>query len=148
MVFFRISSGLSRLAWRSAGLWLFVLGASTSSGQTGFPNYNYNPQNLAPGFNIALNNTLRRPTVSPYLNLLLPGNLPGTNYQTLVRPALEQQRINREQELQLNRLQQQFSTALQSSTTRPRHEQGIRPTGHQAAFFHYSHYYFNQQPRR
>jgi hypothetical protein len=132
----------SRLAWRIAALFVAFFSSAAARGQ--FPNYNPNPVGIPSGYQNLLNNTIRRPTVSPYLNLLLPGNLPGTNYQTLVRPALEQQRINRDQELQLNRLQQQFSTALQSSTTRQRQEQGIRPTGHQAAFFHYSHYYFNQ----
>jgi hypothetical protein len=135
---------VSRLVWQTAGLWSIVL-CMSASGQ----NWNWNPYSAQPGYDSILNNTVRRPTVSPYLNLLLPGALPGTSYQTLVRPALEQQRINREQEMQMNRMQQQFNSALQSSTSRPQREPGIRPTGHQAAFFYFSRFYPNQQqPRR
>jgi hypothetical protein len=141
MTFFKFHTAL---AWAIAAFLGLVL--NTAAARAQFPNFSPNPVPFPSPFQITLDNTIRRPTVSPYLNLLMPGTLPGTNYQTLVRPALEQQRINREQEIQMNRLQQQFSSALQSSTSRPQREQGIRPTGHQAAFFYYSRFYFNQQP--
>jgi hypothetical protein len=50
--------------------------------------------------------------------------------------------------MELNRLQQQFNAALRSSTTRPQQGMGIRPTGHQAAFFYFSNFYPNLRPLR
>lgn len=57
----------------------------------------------------------RKPTVSPYLNLFRPGASPGANYNTLVRPQLEQQARNRQQDTAIRNLsnrQQQISNLI------------------------------------
>lgn len=79
-----------------------------------------------------------RPTVSPYLNLLQPqgGGLP--NYQTLVRPAIEQRRQNRETQRQISQLQS--AVALESAQGQ-RGETMLRPTGHTTGYFYYSHFF-------
>lgn len=98
-------------------------------------------------------NVLNRPSVSPYLNLLRGdgtgvNNVP--NYQTFVRPVIDQQNLNRQQSLALRNLQRQ----LQSVAAQPRSRiaapspSGIeRRTGHQSRFMispyynNLSHYY-------
>lgn len=83
------------------------------------------------------------PAVSPYLNLFRTDFESGgdLNYQTLVRPQLEQQQFNQQvtrENLRVNRRLQQLSARS------PFRQQGSRdqlPTGHQTAFFHYGHYY-------
>jgi hypothetical protein len=139
---------------RSIAAGVIALSASVAWGQ-GFsiPGGTWSPTNPTSGLyrsgaDVIRQNTINRPTVSPFLNLLTPGGSVSTNYQTLVRPALEQQRINREQEFALNRLQQQFNAALQTSAARPQQGAGIRPTGHQTAFFYFSNFYPNLRPIR
>jgi hypothetical protein len=89
-----------------------------------------------------------RPTVSPYLNLLQPqgGGLP--NYQTLVRPALEQRNQNLQMQRQISQLQ---SSVIENNVRDQRGEAMFRPTGHSTGFFYYSHFYPGMQsggPRR
>lgn len=43
-----------------------------------------------------------RPTVSPYLNLLRNDASAATNYYTLVRPQLDQQALNYQQQMMIN----------------------------------------------
>ncbi|MEX2171955.1 MAG: hypothetical protein WD851_21725 [Pirellulales bacterium] len=92
-----------------------------------------------------------RPTVSPYLNLFRE-DLEGFsdfNYQTLVRPQLQQQEINQN----LQRQQQEINIKVQSLSARqaftPQGSQSQMPTGHQTTFRNLSHYYpLAGQPRR
>lgn len=86
-----------------------------------------------------------RPTVSPYLNLLQPqgGGLP--NYQTLVRPALEQRQRNQDTARQISALQ---SSVVENSVRDQRGEAMFRPTGHGTGFFYYSHFYPGMGQRR
>lgn len=98
-------------------------------------------------------NVLNRPAVSPYLNLLR-GDATGINnipnYQTFVRPVLDQRNINQQQALAVRNLQRQ----LQQVAAQPRSRvaapspSGIqRQTGHQSRFLispyynNLSHYY-------
>jgi hypothetical protein len=82
-----------------------------------------------------------RPTVSPYLNLLQGGggalNLP--QYQTLVRPFLEQQAINQRTAFDSQILQRQVNS-LQSQVNYGQAAPG-RSTGHPTRYMNYSHYY-------
>jgi len=95
--------------------------------------------------NKPFSNVFRRPTVSPYLNLFRDdGRGAVSNYQTLVRPQLEQielmqqqtrqtrslQRLNR----QVQQLQQQAAFPISGSTQ-------IRATGHTTQFMNLSHFY-------
>lgn len=92
-----------------------------------------------------LNMLYNRPTVSPYLNLLQPqgGGLP--NYQTLVRPQIEQRRENQITQRQISQLQ---SFVAQSSMQDRRGETTYRPTGHPTGSFYYSHFYPTLSQRR
>ena len=73
-----------------------------------------------------------RPAVSPYLNLLRPGNSPGVNYYGLVRPQLELQNG-------LRNLQQQVQT---NETAIAGLNKAILPTtGHTSTFLNTGGYY-------
>ena len=73
-----------------------------------------------------------RPAVSPYLNLLRPGNSPGVNYYGLVRPQLEFQNG-------LRNLQQQVQT---NETAIAGLNKAILPTtGHTSTFLNTGGYY-------
>jgi hypothetical protein len=83
------------------------------------------------------------PTVSPYMNLFRD-DLDGSgdfNYQTLVRPQLEQQRINE----QVQRQNFEISRRVQSLSARadynPQGSQQQSPTGHPTSFMYYGRYY-------
>lgn len=74
------------------------------------------------------------PTVSPYLNLLNSNDFGVTNYQSLVRPLVQQGNALNRQAGAINRLQQQMST--------PRGYGGATgATGHATFFMNYGHYY-------
>ena len=90
--------------------------------------------------------TYRRPTVSPYLQLQQQGMNPLQNqniYQTLVQPQIQQQQQQIEmlaQRRQLGKVQGQVQQIQQSSQARQINET-IRPTGHASTYMNYSHYY-------
>lgn len=84
------------------------------------------------------------PTVSPYMNLFRE-DISGEsdlNYQTLVRPQLDQQRINarvQRQNMELARRVQSISA--QSNYGKPQGSESQYPTGHPTAFGYFSHFY-------
>lgn len=86
---------------------------------------------------------LNRPTVSPYLNLLRPTGFSGvTNYQTLVRPQIEQRELARIQQAELNRVRQQVSVQQQSiDTIQQQRAQRVFSTGHRTQFMNTQNYY-------
>lgn len=87
------------------------------------------------------NAIFNRPTVSPYLNLLRPqGGVGSPNYQSLVRPQLDQERINQQQRQQMQQLQSRVyqGPTSQSSAGAPI---AIRATGHTTQYMNYSAYY-------
>ncbi len=82
------------------------------------------------------------PTVSPYLNLLGADQFGITNYQSLVRPLVDQGNAINRQAGSINRLQQQVG----QGAGRGNGQGGIQGTGHATFFMNYSHYYpFPQQ---
>jgi flagellar basal body-associated protein FliL len=89
-------------------------------------------------------NIQQSPTVSPYLNLLNRNNTGLPNYQTLVRPAIDQQEQNVQQQQQIQKLQHQQKSLI-SNSERGLAQRGIsneiRGTGHVTVFMDYSHYY-------
>jgi TolA-binding protein len=95
-------------------------------------------------------NTYRRPTVSPYLQLQQQGMNPLQNqniYQTMVQPQMQQQQQQIEQlqqRRQLNKMQGQVRQIEQSSQAR-QFDETIRPTGHASTYMNYSHYYPQQR---
>ena len=89
-------------------------------------------------------NVQRRPTLSPYLNLLRNdgdslGGLP--NYYTFVRPALEQQRTNRRQQRDIRKLGQEVQSVNRQLMFQGDPSNAVRPTGHTTVFMNHSHYY-------
>jgi hypothetical protein len=88
---------------------------------------------------IYLQNTTRRPTVSPYLSLLENSNSYTAQYQSRVRPEIEQRQINFEQANRLANLQRQVDRSLtQQSQYR---DSTLRGTGHVTFYRNYLHYY-------
>lgn len=82
-----------------------------------------------------------RPTVSPYLNLLRPqGGVGVPNYQSLVRPELQQRRMNEIQGRQIQSLQNRLYQGPSSSGSGGA-PQEIRSTGHVTRFMNHSSYY-------
>ena len=77
----------------------------------------------------------RRPSVSPYLNLVNGGDPNLTNYQSIVRPMVSQQRTNSYQSAQINRLEARPPSSGNAGS------ESLRSTGHQATWRNYSHYY-------
>ena len=91
-------------------------------------------------------NTYRRPTVSPYLQLQQQGMNPLQNqniYQTMVQPQMEQQQQQIEQLNQrrkMGQMQNQVSQ-IQRDTSARQIDPTIRATGHASTYLNYSHYY-------
>lgn len=79
------------------------------------------------------------PTVSPYLNLLNNNNqFNGVpNYQSLVRPLVDQQDALRRQGNSLQKLQSQVNSTYNA----PASTGGLRGTGHASFFMNLSHFY-------
>lgn len=89
--------------------------------------------------------TPRRPSVSPYLNLLRGGNA-AVNYYGIVRPQNEFRAAgnvfaNNTQRMQ-SQLNQQSRALEQSEISQ------LRPTGHTASFNTHARYFFTNGPRR
>ena len=97
------------------------------------------------------NYILRRPTVSPYLNLLRRDGFSGiTNYQTLVRPQIEQREFALIQQAELSRIQQQVSVQEHSlDIVQQQRAQRVFSTGHTTQFMNLQRYYpgFSQLQR-
>jgi hypothetical protein len=78
------------------------------------------------------------PTVSPYLNLLSNNQFGVTNYQSLVRPLVQQGNAINRQGSELNRLQQQVGAQQRAAGAGG---YGGSATGHATFFMNYSHFY-------
>jgi hypothetical protein len=76
------------------------------------------------------------PTVSPYLNLLQNNNLGGANYQTLVKPLIDQGNAIDRQGGGLQRLQQQVNRQQQTA-----YSGRMAATGHQTQFLNHTHFF-------
>lgn len=79
---------------------------------------------------------IQRPTVSPYMNLFRQGNNGLPNYQTLVRPELQQQRVNTYQQGEIGQLRSQIASEQRANQVAP-----LPATGHESHFRFYSHFY-------
>jgi hypothetical protein len=95
-------------------------------------------------------NTSSRPAVSPYLNLFRD-DLDGSgdfNYQTLVRPQLQQQQLNEQFQSQAQAIAQR----VQQISARPAYNQqgaqNVLPTGHQTVFGYHGRFYPSMNARR
>jgi hypothetical protein len=90
------------------------------------------------------------PTVSPYLNLFREERDGSSdfNYQTLVRPLLQQQQFNQQVERQAIDLARRMQSMAAQSDFNPEGSTTQFPTGHQSVFMYYGHYYPTANVRR
>lgn len=87
-------------------------------------------------------NVQSRSTVSPYLSLFNEGfSNSGDNYNTLVRPQLDQQRINQQTRRQEQAINARFQSLSAKPAFSPQGNQNILSTGHPTTYFNLSHYY-------
>lgn len=94
----------------------------------------------------------RSPTVSPFLNLFNTG-IGGSsssfdNYNTLVRPQLDQQRTNRQLQVQNQKLNQKVQAISASPAFQAQGSERIMQTGHSTTFGYYSRFYPGLSQRR
>jgi hypothetical protein len=92
------------------------------------------------------------PTVSPYMNLFredLDGNS-DFNYQTLVRPLLQQQQFNQQLQKQTLDNAQRLQQISAQADFKPQGNENQAPTGHQTVFQYHGHFYpgLNQRGQR
>jgi hypothetical protein len=90
------------------------------------------------------------PTVSPYLNLFREDLEGGSdlNYNTLVRPMLQQQQINQQVQRQSMEMSRQLQSVAAQSDFNPRGSQDMFPTGHQTVYGYYGRFYPTAGRRR
>lgn len=90
------------------------------------------------------------PTVSPYMNLFredFEGNS-DVNYNTLVRPQLQQQQFNQQVQRQSMDLARRLQSLSAQADFNPQGDRGQFPTGHKATFRYMGHYYSMPTGRR
>jgi hypothetical protein len=83
----------------------------------------------------------RRPAVSPYMNLLNNNTGVATNYQSLVRPQIEQQNLNAKSSSAIRGLQKQAASSAGRAASTTEGNVKLRKTGHTAVRESYSHFY-------
>ncbi|HEX4000370.1 MAG TPA: hypothetical protein VHX65_17600 [Pirellulales bacterium] len=140
-----LSAGVARWAILAAAGWIAIgLSGSAAFAQFAGPsNLQYNPS----------------PTLSPYLLLFGNNGTNGfgalNNYNTLVRPFLDQNQLNAQQyqnnyaqSNQISLLQQQLNQVRESTGLGTTGFAGrIRPTGQAATYLNYSHFYTGANTR-
>jgi hypothetical protein len=93
-------------------------------------------------------NASRGPTVSPWLGLFGNGVTSSDfNYNTIVRPMLQQQETNRNLQRQQQELGQRFQQLSGQPAFDPRGSQTQAPTGHTTVFQYFSHFYPSKSQR-
>lgn len=83
----------------------------------------------------------RRPTVSPYMQLLNNNTGFATNYQSLVRPQVEQNNFNARSASAIRGLQRDAAASSTRSASSTEGNVKMRKTGHASTRENYSHYY-------
>ncbi|HVU88421.1 MAG TPA: hypothetical protein VHD36_13960 [Pirellulales bacterium] len=89
-------------------------------------------------------NQASRPRISPYMNLVNNPLAGATNYQSLVRPQIEQMNFNRSQRAAVGQLQRQSAASRSTSTAQGNSQ--LRGTGHRTVFDQTSRYYPQKRP--
>jgi hypothetical protein len=104
---------------------------------------------LQPGGGSALNkpfsNFSASPTTSPYLNLFRDdfGGNSDFNYNTLVRPQLQQQQFNQQVQRQGVEMTRRLQSIAAQGAFNPQGSKDQYPTGHQTTFKYFGHYHPN-----
>jgi hypothetical protein len=91
---------------------------------------------------------VRKPTVSPYLGLLSNNPFTSTtdNYFNIVRPQIEQQKVNQQLAARNAALQRQLNDVAAQGPYSPTGAQDRAPTGHTAVYMNYGGYYTPSRP--
>ena len=86
------------------------------------------------------------PTTSPYLNLFREdfAGESDLNYNTLVRPQLQQQAFNQQVQRQGQEMSRRMQQMAAQSDFNPQGDKNQFPTGHQTVFGYYGHYHPNK----
>ncbi len=89
------------------------------------------------------------PTVSPYQNLYREdlGDA-APNYYSIVKPQLDQNNFQRQQQLRNQQVSRQMQDLQSQSPYAPQGSRQIMPTGHGTIYGYYSHFYPNMRRRR
>ena len=95
--------------------------------------------------NQQFNNYARKPSVSPYMNLINNNTGIATNYQSLVRPQLDQRGFNQQSSSAIKQLQK---SAAGPSKSGAEGNKKLRSTGHIASTENYSHFYPSMKQKR
>jgi hypothetical protein len=87
--------------------------------------------------------------VTPYMGLLASNPFTSTtdNYFSIVRPQLEQQKINEQMERRNMMLQKQLNDIASQGPYNPEGAENRAPTGHVAVYMNYGGYYTPVQPK-
>ena len=94
------------------------------------------------GISKPFSNIRRQPTISPYLNLdVLQSETSLPNYYAYVRPQLQQQQTNREQQAQIFRLKQKLRSATAMGVISDNLSGGMPTTGHSSQFLNSGGYF-------
>lgn len=83
------------------------------------------------------------PTTSPYLNLFREdfAGESDLNYNTLVRPQIQQQQFNQQVQRQGQEMARRMQQMAAKSDFSPQGDQNQYPTGHQTVFGYYGHFH-------
>jgi hypothetical protein len=136
-------SSLNSIALQNARYQGGYVGQQSTLGQSG-------PRiGLQPGGGSALNKPFSgfsaSPTTSPYLNLFRDdfGGNSDLNYNTLVRPQLQQQQFNQQVQRQGIEMTRRLQSIAAQGAFNPQGSKEQYPTGHQTVFKYYGHYHPN-----
>jgi hypothetical protein len=131
---------LNMIALQSARNNIPYVGQQTARSQSNAPRFQ---SNFGGGGAKPFSGFSAEPTVSPYLNLFREDLEGGgdLNYNTLVRPQLQQQAVNQQVQRQAQELQRQLQSVAAQTDFNPQGAKDVYPTGHQTVFRYYGHYY-------
>ncbi len=84
---------------------------------------------------------VNRGSVSPYLGLSAPFSSTAEQYYTQVRPQIQQQRVNQQNQQRYAQMQHQLNAVAARPPYDPTGSETMAPTGHVAVFMNYGGYY-------
>jgi len=113
--------------------WIGVVFACTAFASTASAQYK--------GKQRPFDTSARRPSVSPYMNLINNNTGAATNYQSLVRPQIDQQNLNAQNASAIKNLQRSQASSSKGSKSTAEGNIKLRATGHAASRENYSHFY-------
>lgn len=131
---------LNAISLRSAQAQVPTVGQTTATSRSSLGNSSFAPSRSSKPFSSVSSS----PTVSPYMNLFRE-DFDGSgdfNYQTLVRPQLNQLQLNQQFQNQNTELNQRVqSISAQRDYSNPAGSENLYPTGHSTAFGYHGRYY-------